>query len=154
LGSHYASAGVVHLGHGATRFCAKRRASQARERFKSIPGLGLCKLARAFGQVAVVLRQYFASFVFFYVFASDDPIPAKRGESVVNAAVEIRIAPRTGGVVEEQRRVFFNRAVCRASGIQSDFTHRNADAFGVVLDIYAARVWKLKPAGRLAFGFL
>src|SRR5437870_4909607 len=80
-----------------------------------------------FGKVSVVDRRYFASFDFFDVAAFTDPLRAQRRQALFDVAIETRIAPRTAGVVNADRFVYFDLAVHRLRRRERDFAERDAD---------------------------
>ena len=87
--------GVVHLSDGAPGLRLEAAGGAPGERIEAAFVFDQRIFARAFGEVSVILRRDLAAVVLFDVAACDDPLAAKRGQAVVNAAGLIGITPRT-----------------------------------------------------------
>ena len=66
-----------------------------------------------FGQITVVNRLQFSPLAFLHVTAGANPFRAQRGQPLRNGAVEVRIAPRPGAVINAHWIVHLDLAAVR-----------------------------------------
>src|SRR5690606_10090605 len=65
------------------------------------------------------------TFAFLDISACDDPFAAKRGQSVMNVAMNVRVCPRAACVINADGRIFFERAADIFGRCERDLAKRN-----------------------------
>ena len=95
-----------------------------------------------FGKITVVNGLYRPAVVFLNIAAGANPFRAQRGQALLDIALEIRIAPGAGAVINADRFVLLDGAGVGFGGREFDFAHGHADVgmeFAGDVNAFAAR---------------
>jgi len=79
------------------------------------------------GKVAVVLRLDLASVILRDIAAAQDPLAAQGGKALLHRALEGRVSPGSGAVVDPDRCVGFHLAAESLGGRKRDLTQGNPE---------------------------
>jgi len=141
---------IPKLGDGMPRRCAERFAAQSRE-FNQPILLRVTGILRVLpGEIAIIHRLDGATFVFGHVSAGANPRFAYQRETLCHVAMEIRIAPGAGAIIDAHRFICLALAVERLGGCKPDFAHRNPDIrMDAPLDVNARAISQWIAAVRL-----
>src|SRR5437867_1005287 len=121
LGDNFAGPGAQNLPFG------QRALVQAVRRF--VLTTRVERATMLFRQVTVVNRLDRAPIIFLDVTARANPPGAEGGQPLLDADLEIRVAPWTTRVVKAHRLTHFDPAIERFGGREFDLAHRHADVF-------------------------
>jgi hypothetical protein len=78
-----------------------------------------------------------------------NPLRAQRGQTFLNVALETRIAPGTGAVIDADRLILLDGTGVGFGGREFDFAHRHADVgMQLALDVNAFAARQLFTAVR------
>ncbi len=88
---------------------------------------GLGEAAVLFGKIAVVNGLCRAAVVFLHIAAGANPLGAQCRQPLLHRAFEVRIAPRTGAIIDAHRLILLDGAGVRPGGREFDFAQGHAD---------------------------
>ena len=86
---------------------------------------GTGKFRELAGKITVIHRLHFASVVFRHIATLQNPITPQRRQTFVGIAVEVRIAPRPGAIINAHGLVGFHFAVKTFRRREFNFAHRH-----------------------------
>ena len=148
--------GIGQLGDSLTWLRPKRTATARRQTGKLHQAVLLC-LAGVFGmlsgEVAVVLRLYFAPIVFLHITTASDPSRPQRWQSFFGGTIKLWVSPRARAVIHPNRRIDLFGSAHQVRGALANLPERHPNRWMQSADlINAVRVWQLLPAMRFKSG--
>ena len=96
-----------------------------------------------FGKVAIVDSLNFAAFVFFDIASFENPVTTESGESPGYVAIERRVSPRSGAIIDSNGWIFLDMPVGMLGVGKANLPHGNFDRWmDLACDIDSGRVGK------------